>query len=226
MGLGAAGIAAAGITAAAGIGGSLLQSQAAKSGQNAAQAQFAQEQANLAPYNTAGQSALGVASNLSGANGPAAANAAMANFQTDPGYQFQLQQGLRAVDAGAASQGMLRSGATLKAEDTFGQGLAEQDFTNYYNRLFGLSQLGEQAAAGGSPSAIAAGNSANQAGLTQATIYGNATSGLGNALNNYQNQSLYSARTNALMPGGGGTNNAVTGGTDYTSLVTPTQQYY
>ena len=150
MGLGAAGIAAAGITAAAGIGGSLLQSQAAKSGQNAAQAQFAQEQNNLAPFRTAGGSAVGVASDLSGANGPDAANAAMANFQTDPGYQFQLQQGLRAVDAGAASQGMLRSGATLKAEDTFGQGLAEQDFTNYYNRLFGLSQLGEQAAAGGS----------------------------------------------------------------------------
>ena len=170
-------VAAAGITAAAGIGGSLLQSQAAKSGQNAAQAQFAQEQANLAPFRTAGQSALGVASDLSGANGPDAATAAMANFQTDPGYQFQLQQGLRAVDAGAASQGMLRSGATLKAEDTFGQGLAEQDFTNYYNRLYNLSSLGETAAAGGSPSAIAAGNSAQTAGTQQASIYGNAASG-------------------------------------------------
>ena len=94
-------------------------------------------------------------------------------------------------------------------------GLAEQDFTNYYNRLFGLSQLGEQAAAGGSPSAIAAGNSANQAGLTQAGIYGNAAQGVGNALNNYQNQSLYSARTNALMPSAGSTNNAVVSGTDY-----------
>ena len=170
-------VAAAAIPAVAGIAGSVMQSKTAQSGQNAAQAQFAQEQANLKPYNTAGQSALGVASDLSGANGPDAANAAMANFQTDPGYQFQMQQGLRAVDAGAASQGMLRSGATLKAEDTFGQGLAEQDFTNYYNRLFGLSQLGETAAAGGSPSAIAAGTSANQAGLTQASIYGSAASG-------------------------------------------------
>ena len=223
---GAASLIGAGVSATAGIAGSLLQSGAAKSGQNAAQAQFAQEQANLAPYRTAGDSAVGVASDLSGANGPAAANAAMANFQTDPGYQFQLQQGERAVDAGAASQGILRSGATIKGEDTFGQGLAEQDFTNYYNRLFGLSQLGETAAAGGSPSAIAAGNSANQAGLTQAGIYGNAAQGVGNAFNNYQNQSLYQARTNALMPSAGSTNNAVTGGTDYTSLVTPTQQYY
>ena len=172
--------AAAGLSAVTGLAGSVMQSNAAKS----AQAQStpgrnspAQEQANLAPFRTAGGSAVGVASDLSGANGPDAANAAMANFQTDPGYQFQLQQGLRAVDAGAASQGMLRSGATLKAEDTFGQGLAEQDFTNYYNRLFNLSALGETAAAGGSPSAIAAGNSAQTAGTQQASIYGSAASG-------------------------------------------------
>ena len=169
--------AAAGLSAVTGLAGSVMQSNAAKSAQAQAQAQFAQEQANLKPYNTAGQSALGVASDLSGANGPDAATAAMANFQTDPGYQFQMQQGLRAVDAGAASQGMLRSGATLKAEDTFGQGLAEQDFTNYYNRLFNLSALGETAAAGGSASAVAAGNSAQTAGTQQASIYGSAASG-------------------------------------------------
>ena len=202
MGLGVGGALAvgAGVSAVAGLAGSALQSNATGAGQKAAQAQFAQEQNNLAPFRTAGGSAVGVASDLSGANGPDAANAAMANFQTDPGYQFQLQQGLRAVDAGAASQGMLRSGATLKAEDTFGQGLAEQDFTNYYNRLFGLSQLGEQAAAGGASTSIAAGNSANQAGLTQAGIYGNAAQGVGNAYDNYQNQSLYQSRTNALSP--------------------------
>ena len=195
-------VAAAGVTAAAGLAGSAMQSSAAKSGQAQAQAQFAQEQANLAPYRTAGDSAVGVASDLSGANGPAAATAAMANFQTDPGYQFQFQQGLRAVDAGAASQGMLRSGATLKGEETFGQGLAEQDFTNYYNRLFNLSQLGETAAAGGSPSAIAAGNSAQTAGTQQANIYGNAASSLGTSLSGLANNSQFRSNVNSLFSSG------------------------
>ena len=196
--------AAAGAVASAGIGllGSSEQSSAAKSAQAQAQAQFAQEQANLKPYNTAGQAALGVASDLSGANGPAAATAAMANFQTDPGYQFQFQQGLRAVDAGAASQGMLRSGATLKGEETFGQGLAEQDFTNYYNRLFNLSQLGETAAAGGSPSAIAAGNSAQTAGTQQASIYGNAASGVGTSLSGLASNPTFQSNVNSLFSSG------------------------
>jgi hypothetical protein len=44
-------------------------------------------------------------------------------FQSSPGYQFQLEQGLRAVDAGASAKGMLRSGAT-QAEQKFGHGLA------------------------------------------------------------------------------------------------------
>ena len=205
-------VAAAAIPAVAGIAGSVMQSKTAQSGQNAAQAQFAQEQANLKPYNTAGQSALGVASDLSGANGPDAANAAMANFQTDPGYQFQLQQGLRAVDAGAASQGMLRSGATLKAEDTFGQGLAEQDFTNYYNRLFNLSQLGETAAAGGSPSAIAAGTSAQTAGTQQASIYGNAASSLGTSASGLLSNPTFQSNAKSLF-GGSGANQLYTDNT-------------
>ena len=136
----------------------------------------------------------------------------MANFQTDPGYQFQMQQGLRAVDAGAASQGMLRSGATLKAEQTFGSGLAEQDFTNYYNRLFNLSQLGETAAAGGSPSAIAAGTSAQQAGNTQASIYGSAASGLGTSASGLLSNPTFQSNATSLF-GGSGANQLYTDNT-------------
>ena len=144
-------IAAAGISAAGAIGGSLLQADATKSAQSSAnaaqQAALDQSRADLAPYNTQGALATTDASNLLGLNGPDAATAAMGNFQTSPGYQFSLDQGLRAVDAGAAAHGMLRSGAALKAEQTFGTGLADQEFSNYYNRLFSLANLGENAAA-------------------------------------------------------------------------------
>jgi hypothetical protein len=167
---------------AVGLVGSALSKGAAAGGASDAQAVLAQQRADLSPFRTAGGSAVGVASDLAGANGPDAATAAMANFHTDPGYQFQLDQGLRAVDAGAASKGILRSGATIKAEDTFGTGLADQSFTNYYNRLFGLSQLGEQAAAAGSQTAGTAGTLAQGAGNTQAGILGNTASGLGSTI--------------------------------------------
>jgi len=176
-------VAAAGVTAVGGIAGSLIQADVSKSGQKAAQQMFAQQRADLAPWRTTGEAAGNVAADLSGANGPDAATAAMKNFQTSPGYAWSLDQGLRSVDAGAAAHGLLRSGAALKAEQTFGTGLADQEFSNYYNRLFNLSTLGENAAAGGASTANAAGNSANSAGNTQASIYGNAVGGVSNTVN-------------------------------------------
>ena len=144
---------------------------------------------------------------LLGLNGPDAATTAMGNYHTSPGYQFALDQGLRATDAGAAAKGMLRSGATLKAEQTFGTGLADQDFTNYYNRLFDLSKLGESAAAGTGAANISTGQGIAStdlsAGSALTNIYGNAASGIGNAVNNYANNSIYGSRTNALMGGNG-----------------------
>ena len=136
---------AAGVSAAAGIAGSVIQSKAVGDASDkaiAAQQQgLAQSRADLAPWTTAGSGALAQAQNAAGLNGQPGYDAAMQQFHTSPGYQFSLDQGLRAVDAGAAAQGLGRSGAVLKAEQTFGTGLADQEFTNYYNRLFDLSNL-------------------------------------------------------------------------------------
>ena len=94
------------------------------------------------PYMDTGTRALGDYASFTGQNGPDAAAAAMANFQASPGYGYQVEQGLKAVDAGAASRGMLRSGATLKAEQTLGSNLANQDFSAYLSRLSGMAGLG------------------------------------------------------------------------------------
>jgi hypothetical protein len=112
----------------------------------AQRAALAQARTDLDPWRGQGANALTVASNLSGANGPEAAALAQQDFFTSPGYQFRLDEGMRAVDAGAAAQGMLRSGATLKGEQRFAQGLASEEFGNYYNRLYQLSGLGANAA--------------------------------------------------------------------------------
>ena len=131
---------------------------------------------------------------LLGLNGPDAAKTAMDRFQTSPGYQFQMEQGLRGIDAGAASKGYLRSGATIKAEETFGQGLANQDFTNYYNRLYNMAGQGLTAAGGVATAnqnliANEEGNATSQntaitnTANAQNSILGNAATGIGAQLN-------------------------------------------
>jgi hypothetical protein len=184
-------VAAAGVTAAAGLAGSYMQSQATKSAQssaNAAQA-AAEERArtDLAPYNTQGQTALTGSADLLGLNGPGAASTAMGNFQQSPGYQWSFDQGMRAVDAGAAAKGLLHSGATLKAEQTFGTGLADQEFSNYYNRLFSLANLGENAAAKTGANAVQTGQGIAgtdvSSGAQQSSIYGNDAKGLSGSVN-------------------------------------------
>lgn len=137
-----------------------------------------------------------------GLNGQDAATTAMEQYQTSPGYDFQMQQGLRAVDAGAAAKGMLRSGATLKAERTFGQGLADQDFSAYYGRLNQLSTSGQNASVGAGTNAMNTANNSAQTDASLATTQGNLTtglaSGLGTAANQYMSNSMYQDRTNAL----------------------------
>ena len=67
-------------------------------------------------------------------------------FMDNPATQFQIKQGLSALEQGAAARGGLLSGATLKATQRLGQDVASQQYQNYLNRLQGLSQSGQQAA--------------------------------------------------------------------------------
>lgn len=65
--------------------------------------------------------------------------------QTDPGYQFRLQEGEKALQRAAAASGGLGGGAFLKDTARFSQGLASQEYGNAINRLLGLQQIGSQA---------------------------------------------------------------------------------
>lgn len=163
----------------AGIAGGLAQSGAAGAGAAQAQKNLEQQRNDLAPFRATGGLANTASADLLGLNGQDAATAAMGRFQKSPGYQFSFDQGLRAVDAGAAAKGMVRSGAALKAEQAFGTGLADQEFGNYYNRLFDMSRLGENAAAGGAATAGTSAQLAQNAGNTQASIFGDAAKGIG-----------------------------------------------
>lgn len=205
-----AGIAAASVVA--GVAGSEIQAGATSSAAGKAiNAQTAAEErarVALSPYNDAGQGAVEAVRGLSGANGPDAMTAALGSYQQSPGYQFQLGQGLRAVDAGAASQGILHSGATIKGEIGYAEGLAKQDFQTYYNNLFNLANLGENAAAKTGNNAITTGQGVAgtdvSTGAALTSIYGNEAKGISGAFNNYANNSIYQNGMLSLASAGPG----------------------
>ncbi|MCY1528583.1 hypothetical protein D9M68_636930 [compost metagenome] len=114
----------------------------------------------------------------------------MADFNADPGYQFRQQQGEQAIERMAAARGGLNSGRAAKDLASFNSGLASQEYqnaygrynndyltgfnafntnqNNIYNRLMGVTGVGQSAAnalAGvGSNTANQIGNNMLQAG--------------------------------------------------------------
>jgi hypothetical protein len=162
------GIGAVGSIGSAVIGSNAAQSAAQTQAQAAEQAQqtqlqmFNTAQAAEAPYNQVGQGATQTLAGLYGINGSGAGTGtpsaqSLNAFTQSPDYQFALQQGTQAMQRSAAAGGTLISGGQLKAGQEFGQGLASQQYGNYYNRLLSLSQLGQSAASGISNSAIQSG---------------------------------------------------------------------
>lgn len=161
------------------------QTKAAEQGIAEQRRQYDQSRADLAPWRTTGSGALDVLSRLYGLNGQAPDPSA---FTTSPGYDFRVQQGIRGIDRGAAARGLLHSGAAVKAEENFGQGLASQEFNNFSNTLQGIAGTGQSA----TNTTVAAGqNAANnitqaygQAGNARASSYANVGSSINSGINN------------------------------------------
>jgi hypothetical protein len=134
--------------------------------------------------------------------------------QMDPGYQFRLSEGMKALDRTAASRGGLLSGATLKGAQRYGQGLASQEYGNAYNRLAAMAGIRQTAtgAMTGLGSQFASNQGENYMGAANARASGytggaNAVSGgLSQYLGYNQNQNLmnlFRPRLNNAMQGGG-----------------------
>lgn len=73
---------------------------------------------------------------------------ALISFQTSPCYQFAFDQGQAASDQSAIARGNLNSGATLKDLNTYGQGVANQEYQQYLANLGGLANGGNAGVAG------------------------------------------------------------------------------
>lgn len=63
-------------------------------------------------------------------------------FRDAPGYQYQLEEGQRAIERSAAAGGGLVSGNTLLELQRHAQGQADTGFQNYLNTLLGVQGQG------------------------------------------------------------------------------------
>ena len=74
-------------------------------------------------------------------------------YQKTPGYDFRLQEGMDAVQAGVGARHGLNSGATLEALAEHNQNFATNGYANHLNRLTGMTSMNQSAAAGQAGSA-------------------------------------------------------------------------
>lgn len=187
------------------------QEQAAQTASNTQLSMFNQDQADLAPYMALGQTGNNMLTSQIG-NLTTPINMNEANLEQTPGYQFNLTQGLKATQNSAAARGLGMSGAALKGASTYATGLADSTYqnqfnnantnqTNAYNRLMGLTQIGQASAAGVGAAGIATGNSiasntigaGNAAAAADTSIGSGVTSAANSAANAYSMNQILGA---------------------------------
>ena len=118
---------------------------------------------------------------------PAPTSAGGSGFRATPGYEFVRSEGMRGLERSAAARGGAFSGNALRGLDQFNNGLASQEYNNYYNRLAGLSGTGQntgQNLAGlGANMAGNVGNLLTNSGQARASAAAQRYSGLNNLFN-------------------------------------------
>lgn len=202
---------AAGANLVGGVLGSNAASDAAQQQQDAANAAIAEQRrqfdttrSDLQPWMQAGQTSLSdLMANMNALTKPYTP----ADLQNDPGYQFQMSEGQKALDAAARARGGYGSSGALRELLRYSQGLASQSYGDAYNRdmasklqkynmLAGVSGTGQTTANNlgsfGSSNAQTVGDLLTQSGNAGAAgTVGSANawnSALGNTVNAYQQQ--------------------------------------
>lgn len=125
-----------------------MQADAAKAGVQEQQRQFDITQKNFAPYLQAGTEGLSGQKDLLGLNGPEAQSAAIQALQNGSQFQYLSQQGENAILQNASATGGLRGGNTQGALMQFRPALLNQLLSEQYNRLGGLTSIGQASSAG------------------------------------------------------------------------------
>jgi hypothetical protein len=230
-------VAIAGGAVIGGITSSMASNKQSKSADKASQIQmdmFNRTQANLSPWMQSGQTALSDLNEFTGLtpgggfnpNAPGMKPFGLEDFQQSPSYQFNLQEGQKAIDKAASARGMYYAPQTLQDTAKFSQGLAGNEFMNAYNRynqdkgnqfnrLFAMSGSGQNAAAnlggfGANAANNVAGNTIGAGNAQAAGIMGVGNSiqtGIGQGYNAYLLSQLMNNQSPAYGGGGGAPSN-------------------
>lgn len=142
---------------------------------------------------------------------PDAPDTSLEAFEASPGYQFRVDEGMKAIERAASARGLRLSGGALKDAARFNQGIGADEYGAFYGRkqgefgrdygvamdkrnlLSGLAGIGQQATQSqiGAGNQYAAGTSANLANKGNALAggylgqAGAVTSGINNLSNIY-----------------------------------------
>lgn len=127
---------------------SAAQTQSAQAAIDEQRRQFDLTQKLLKPYTEAGAPALQQQQAFLGLGGAPAQQKAIQGIEQSPAMQAMLQQGENALLQNASATGGLRGGNTQAALAQFRPQLLNQLINQQYERLGGLTSLGQQSAAG------------------------------------------------------------------------------
>lgn len=203
LGVGAlGGVASAAIGANASKKAGQAQERAAQLSIDEQRRQFAEMQRLMAPYVQAGDPALQALLGAAGLSGPESQQAFVNQQEQSPLFQALAAQGENAILQNASATGGLRGGNVQGALGQFRPGLLNQFIGQQYDRLAGITTLGQNAAAG-------VGAAGMQTGQLVANQYGNigaaqagAALGRANAIGQGINQVTGAFGTAASMFGG------------------------
>ena len=94
---------------------------------------YQQQREDIAPWREAGEAAL---EELTDVTQPEMAQPfTREDFEADPGYQFRLEEGQKALERSAAARGGVLSGRAAKEAARFGQALGAQEYGAAFNRF-------------------------------------------------------------------------------------------
>lgn len=150
----AGGLGAAGAIGSAFIGSSAAKSasermaQAGRESMGALRGFYDQTMENYKPYLDVGKNAIGSINSLYGyPDGSGNVKPPdYSQFTNSPDFAFAQQQGNLGLTRYLNATGMAQSGGAMKDMASYNQGLASQQYGNYFNRLMGLAGIGQNAA--------------------------------------------------------------------------------
>jgi hypothetical protein len=169
---------------------------------------YNQSRADLGPYRDVGSNALLALSDQLGIARPAgmeSRNTGNPQFNSDPGYKFAFDEGVKAVDA--RFPGMSRSGSKAKALTQFGQGIADQGYGNWLSRLGSLASVGQTATGQSASLGTGLTNTLANVGNANANAIGNYSANAGTLAEN-----AAAARASGYVGGANAVNNSIGGG--------------